>query len=92
MNNYVVKSNALLEGFDMPALSTVSGYMTIQDNPGLGTLAGLSALKKIGVKLFVRDNSKLPECAAINLRDQLGPERPMWGEDLGDNDSKGTCE
>lgn len=90
-DNLVVKANAQLTGFEFPALTKVHGYVTIQDNPALESLDGLSKVTKIGVKLYVRDNPELPDCAATKLRDQLGPERPMWGEDIGDNAEDSAC-
>lgn len=90
-DNLVVKANARLTGFDFPALKTITGYVTLQDNPVLAGLEGLSQVTKIGVKLYVRDNPQLPDCAATQLRDQLAPERPMWGEDIGDNAPDSAC-
>jgi len=90
-NSLVAKGNAGLLAFDMPKLTRVEGYVTIQNNARLQSLSGLSAVTYVKVKLFVRDNPALPQCSAVALRDQLKPERPMWGEDLGGNADK-PCE
>jgi hypothetical protein len=90
-NNLVVTTNAGLKAIDLPQLTTVTGYVTIQDNPALTQLTA-PLTTKIGVKLFVRDNVQLPECAAIVLRNQLKAERPLWGEDIGNNGKREVCD
>lgn len=90
-DNLVVEANAVLKGLDFPKLTKIHGYLTVQDNPQLESFDGLAQVTKIGVKLYVKDNPALPDCAATKLRDQLAPERPMWGEEIGNNRPDSAC-
>lgn len=86
----VVQDGLALAGVHLPALVEVGGYVTVAQNPVLASVANWSALQRIGLKLYVRDNPRLPACELATLDARLAP-RPMWGSELANNDEKAVC-
>lgn len=95
----VIQLNDVLESIDLPVLASVGGGLEVHFNAALTSLS-LPVLASVGSSFNVCQNPALPNCMAINLRDQVQAAQGISGtiEIVANDDpcvpdlcSSGTC-
>lgn len=84
-----LSADPLLARVSLPALATVTHALDVSSNDALATLA-LPALRKVGIRLHVYDNPRLPQCAALAVQAALLPPFPT-DVSVGYNDMAAAC-